>query len=164
MKNFFFYCLLLLAASGSLHAQTPAQNKETALKILSAVDAGDLNAFSRYVSSNVVEHMPIPPETPGSNDFEKVKNLIAAYHTAFPDGKTTVLHVVAEGDIVIIHGRYAGTNKGAFMGMPATNKSVQIEQTDIIRFDASGKGVEHWAVIDQLGMLQQLGLIPTDGK
>ncbi len=48
--------------------------------------------------------------------------------------------------------------------MPPANKPVSIEQVDIVRFDASGKGVEHWAVIDQLGMMQQMGMIPADGK
>lgn len=50
------------------------------------------------------------------------------------------------------------------MSMPATNKKVDLEQVDIIRYDAAGKGVEHWAVIDQLTLLQQLGVIPTEGK
>lgn len=166
MKNILFLALTLicLLASISVSAQTPAQNKETTLKILTAIDAGDLMTFSKYVSPTVTEHMPIPPGVPGSNDFEKVKNLIAGYHAAFPDSKTTVQNIVAEGDMVIVHSNWAGTNTGSFMGAPATNKPVSIDQVDIIRFDKTGKGVEHWAVLDQLTMLQQLGMIPTDGK
>lgn len=166
MKNIQFFALTLICLlSGiSATAQTPAQNKETTLKILTAIDAGDLMAFSRYVSSSVTEHMPIPPDVPGSNDFEKVKNLIAGYHAAFPDCKTNVVNIVAEGDLVIVHSNWTGTNTGSFMGAPATNKPVSIDQVDIIRYDKAGKGVEHWAVLDQLTMLQQLGMIPTDGK
>lgn len=168
MKNFQILCLTvcaILLGIDTAHAQTPAQNKVTTQKILAAIDAGDLNAFSMYVSPSVKEHMPFPPGMPSAgSDFERAKTLIAGYHAAFPDSKTTVLNLVAEGDKVIAHSRYTGTNTGDFMGMPATNKAVSIEQVDIIRFDAAGKGVEHWAVIDQLSMLQQLGVIPMDGK
>ncbi len=167
MKNTLFFALtfsMLLFGLSTMYAQTPAQNKETTKKVLAAIDAGDLLTFSKYVSPTIVEHMPMPPDVPGSTDFEKVKNLLAGYHAAFPDSKTTVMNIVAEGDMVIVHSTWTGTNTGSFMGAPATNKAVSIDQVDIVRFDASGKGVEHWAVIDQLTMLQQLGMIPTDGK
>lgn len=169
MKNFRFFalalCCLFAARLTVAHAQTPAQNKETTRKILAALDAGDLDAFSRYVSPAVIEHMQFPPDMPREgSDFEKVKMLIAAYHAAFPDSKTIPINIIAEGDMVIVHSLWTGTNTGPFMGMPATNKPVRVEQVDIVRYDASGKGVEHWAVIDQLGMMQQLGMIPADGK
>ena len=95
-----------------------------------------------------------------SSDFEMVKMLIAGFHAGFPDGHTKILNIVAEGDMVTVHSLYTATNKGEFMGMPATNKVVSIEQVDVMRFDASGKGVEHWSVMDQLTMMQQLGVIP----
>lgn len=165
LNVFLLACVAFLISLNVVTAQTPAQNKETTKKILAAIDAGDLNTFSKYVSPSAKEHMPFPPGMPsGLSDFEMVKILIAGYHTGFPDSKTQVEHMVAEGDMVMIYSIYTGTNKGEFMGMPATNKSVRIEQVDIIRFDASGKAVEHWAVIDQLTMLQQLGVIPAEGK
>jgi len=168
MKLTKFFSLSLLTfflGFGAATAQTPAQNKENTKKVLAAIDAGDVNTFAMYVSPSVVEHTPFPPGTPDAgSDFERMKLLIASYHTAFPDSKTTIKNIVAEGNMVIVHSLYSGTNKGAFMGMPATNKAVSVEQVDIIRYDAAGKGVEHWAVIDQLTMLQQLGIIPTDGK
>ena len=77
--------------------------------------------------------------------------------SAFPDSKSNILNIAAEGDRVLVHSSYTGTNKGAFFGMPATGKAVQVDQVDIIRFDANGKAVEHWAVLDQLSMMQQLG-------
>lgn len=165
MKNVLSFVLFLTLCAATLSAQTPAQNKETARKILLAVDAGDMAAFSQLVSPSLIEHMPPPPGAPTNlSDFELAKMLISGYHAAFPDSRTEILHIVAEGDLVIVHSMYTGTNTGPFMGMPATNKAVRVEQTDIIRFDAAGKGVEHWAVVDQLAMMQQLGLIPMDGK
>ncbi len=168
MRNIKIFSLSLLAlfiGLGAASAQTTAQNKETAKKILAAVDAGDVNAFAMYISPSLVEHTPPPPGMPkASSDFELDKMIIAGYHAAFPNSKTIVLNIVAEGDKVIVHSRYTGTNTGDFMGMPATNKAVDVEQVDIMRFDSAGKGVEHWGVIDQLTMLQQLGVIPTEGK
>jgi predicted ester cyclase len=168
MKNIKVFTLTLVALLTTLctaYAQTPAQNKETSKKILAAVDAGDLAAFAMYVSPSMVEHMPPPPGVPADiSGFELGKMMIAAFHTAFPDGKTTIQHMISEGDMVSIHSVFTGTNKGDFMGMPATNKAVKIEQIDMIRFDAAGKGVEHWSVSDQLAMMQQLGVIPTEKK
>lgn len=162
---FLLASVALLISVSTVTAQTPAQNKETTKKILAAIDAGDLAAFSKYVSPSVEEHMTFPPGMPaGLSDFEMAKMLIAGYHTAFPDSKTEVQQMIAEGDMVVVYSVFNGTNKGDFMGMPATNKTVRVEQVDIIRFDASGKGMEHWAVIDQLAMMQQLGIIPTEGK
>lgn len=165
MKTILSFVLFLTLCAGTLVAQTPAQNKVTSRKIIAAIDAGDLAAFTSFVSPSVKEHLPFPPGMPdGLSDFEKSKMLIEAYHTAFPNSHTEILHIVAEGDIVIVHSMYTGTNTGPFMGMAATNKAVSVEQTDIIRFDAAGKGVEHWAVIDQMTMMQQLGLMSADGK
>ncbi|MCC7505408.1 MAG: ester cyclase [Saprospiraceae bacterium] len=165
MKTLLSLALFLLLGVASVFAQTPAQNKETTRKILAAIDAGDLAAFSMYVSPALVEHMPPPPGLPsGLSDFEKTKMLIGDWHKAFPDSHTEVINIAAEGNLVIVHSRWSATNTAPFMGMSATNKKVSIEQTDIIRFDAAGKGVEHWAVIDQLGMMQQLGWMPAEGK
>jgi predicted ester cyclase len=58
--------------------------------------------------------------------------------------------------------RASGTMTGDFMGMPASGKSATWEETHMARF-ADGKLAEHWAVIDQLGMLTQLGFIPPMG-
>ncbi|MFN0014038.1 MAG: ester cyclase [Saprospiraceae bacterium] len=166
MKNTTVFTLtlflsLFVISSGS--AQSLVQNKETTKKILAAVDAGDLVAFSKYVSPAVVEHMPFPPNMPAGSDFEKSKALIAGFHAGFPDAKTTIVNMVAEGDLVIVQSVWTGTNTGSFMGAPATGKPVKIDQVDIIRYDNTGKGVEHWAVLDQLGMMQQLGMMELLG-
>ena len=52
--------------------------------------------------------------------------------------------------------------KGPFLGMPATGRRASRSEVHISRF-AGGKIVEHWSVVDQLGMLQQPGLTP-DGR
>lgn len=166
MRTIRFFSITLIAVCCSIavaQAQSPAQNKQTALKILAAIDAGDINAFASYLSPNMIEHYPGPPGmAAGASDYEKAKALIASIHAGFPDTKQEVIKATAEGDMVMVYSYFNGTNTGSFMGMPATNKKVHAEQVDIVRFDASGKCVEHWGVMDQLSLLQQLGVIPAD--
>ena len=67
--------------------------------------------------------------------------------------------MVADGDKVATRGTLTGTNTGSFAGMPVTGKPVKVTYHDLMRF-ADGKLVEHWAQMDQLGMMQQLGVAP----
>ena len=52
-----------------------------------------------------------------------------------------------------------GTHTGEFMGIPATGKRVSFTEIHIVRI-ANGKAVEHWGNQDDMGMMQQLGVIP----
>jgi predicted ester cyclase len=69
---------------------------------------------------------------------------------------------MAEGDKVVTRSTMQGTHQGEFMGIPPTGKQFTATAIDIVRF-AGGKAVEHWGNSDDLGMLQQLGVIPTPG-
>jgi predicted ester cyclase len=69
--------------------------------------------------------------------------------------------VVAEGDHVAGRFSLRGTHDGTLFGIPATGKAVGVGVMVIARFDEAGKWVEDWANWDQLGMMQQLGVIPA---
>jgi predicted ester cyclase len=66
--------------------------------------------------------------------------------------------MTAEGDKTWARVTFHGSNTGDFMGHPPTGKSVTYEAIDICRY-ANGKMVEHWGVVDMLGMMQQLGVV-----
>ena len=72
-----------------------------------------------------------------------------------------VQDVIAGGDKVVLRVRYTGTNRGAFVDMPATGKSVDVQLIDIMRFGDDGLVHEHWGVMDQLTLMQQLGAVPA---
>jgi hypothetical protein len=57
--------------------------------------------------------------------------------------------------------RCTGTHEVQFAGLAPTGKQATFELIDINRFDASGKVVEHWSLVDMLGLLQQLGAVPA---
>jgi predicted ester cyclase len=56
--------------------------------------------------------------------------------------------------------RLTGTHQGAFMGVPATGKHVDLQLIDIMRMGDDGLAHEHWGVMDTLAMMQQLGAVP----
>ena len=96
-------------------------------------------------------------------DREGVKLLITMLRSAFPDFKATIDDIVAEGDKVVIRQTWSGTQKGEFMGIPPTGKSVSFGVFDILRM-AGGKCVEHWGQMDSMSLMQQLGAMPASAQ
>jgi predicted ester cyclase len=82
------------------------------------------------------------------------------YRAAFPDLRMEPQDIIVSGDKVVARVRATGTHQGAFMGMPATGKSADVQLIDIIRFGDDGLAHEHWGLFDALKMMQQLGAIP----
>ena len=118
---------------------------------------GNLAVIDELIDPNMIEHSPTPGQEPG---LEGLKKLVTEFRTAFPDLRSTVEDLIAEGDKVAGRMTTSGTHQGEFMGIPATNKRVTFSEIHIVRI-ANGKAVEHWGNSDDLGMMQQLGAIPT---
>ena len=95
--------------------------------------------------------------------FNGVKQFFSGLFDAFPDCDFTLDDIFVEGDKSAVRYTVTGTHKGAFMGIPPTNKKVVFWEIDIYRF-ANGKLVEIWGRLDTLGFMQQLGAIPTPKK
>jgi steroid delta-isomerase-like uncharacterized protein len=91
--------------------------------------------------------------------LELVKQWFATIATSFPDGYTTIEDMVAEDDRVVARTVFNGTHKAEMQGIPATGKVVNISNITIFRLD-NGKIAEGWLVNDNLGMMQQLGIMP----
>jgi steroid delta-isomerase-like uncharacterized protein len=93
---------------------------------------------------------------------EDVKQFVNMYRSAFPDGRTTIEDLIAEGDKVAYRWAYRGTHQGELMGIAPTGKEVTITGITIDRI-SGGRIEEEWNNFDQLGMLQQLGVVPAPG-
>ena len=118
------------------------------------INLGKLDAADQYFAQNYVDHA-LPPGLPaGVAGFQAFFSML---RTAFPDLQYMVEDVVAEGEQVVARVTAHGTMKGDFQGMKASGKAATWTEIHIGRY-AAGKVVEHWATIDQLGMLHQLGL------
>ncbi|GAC1361273.1 MAG: hypothetical protein NVSMB38_45010 [Ktedonobacteraceae bacterium] len=93
---------------------------------------------------------------------EGARQLVNLYRTAFPDIRFTYEDQIAEDDKVVSCWTARGTHKGDLMAIPPTGKQATITGITIMRI-ANGKITEDWANFDVLGMLQQLGVVPTMG-
>ena len=93
-------------------------------------------------------------------DLERYKEFLVARRAAFPDRRFVVEDMIAEGDKVSARFTMHGTHKGELRGIAPTGKEVTVTGIDMIRL-AEGKMVEDRVEVDQLGMMQQLGLIAS---
>jgi steroid delta-isomerase-like uncharacterized protein len=116
------------------------------------VDLVDELAVEDYV-----EHDPFPGQGNGRRDL---KARVEAILGAFNPLRFTIEDVVAEGDRVVVRWSQTGTQSGNFMGIPPTGKKFTIAGIDIHAV-RDGCMAEHWHVVDQLALLQQLGVIPA---
>ena len=91
---------------------------------------------------------------------ESMLGIATMLRAAFPDLHFTVEELVAEGDTIMGRVTMSGTHQGPFQGMPPTGRSFQQDQMHLVRF-RDGKAIEHRAVRDDLGMMRQLGVIPS---
>ena len=88
-----------------------------------------------------------PPLAPG---IESIKQWYRSLWAAFPDARITLGNVVAEGDFVANNFRLQGTHRGAFLGVPASGKRVDVEGVTILKF-ADEKCVERRSQTDVMG-------------
>ena len=132
------------------------QNKALANRVVEAINQKNMAAFDEYVAADAVEYAA-PPGMPPTR--EPAKQFLGMLLAAFPDFHYDVVYTVAEGDKVVQRLTGRGTMKGELLGLKPTGKHAMWTETHISRF-ANGKIAEHWANVDQAGMLQQLGLMP----
>ena len=85
---------------------------------------------------------------------------IETFRKSFPDLHVTFEAEYTDGDYVFHRGYVTGTHKGEFQGLPPTGKQFKIKTLDIWHV-VNRKAVENWVQMDMLGMMQQLGVIPT---
>jgi predicted ester cyclase len=119
---------------------------------------GNLDLVDQLYSPNYVTHA-VGPDLPPTR--EGLKMFIRALRDGIPDLQCPMEEVVAEGDRVAGRFSLVGTHNGTLLGIPPTGKPINVGVMVIARFDEAGKWVEDWASWDQLGLLQQIGVIPA---
>lgn len=135
------------------------ENKALYRQLIATMNRRDLPGAELFLAESAVNHTPFPGEPPGRAGF---RFRIGMMIDAFPDMVFAVEDQVADDRSVCTRGTLTGTNTGSFMGMPPTGTSVRIGYIDILRV-VNGKFTDHWVQVDQLGMLQQLGMMPAPG-
>jgi steroid delta-isomerase-like uncharacterized protein len=119
---------------------------------------GHLDVIDELIADDFVATVVGAPEQiRGPQGF---REFVVMYRTAFPDLRITVDEQVAEGETIVTRWTATGTNEGELMGIPATGKQATTAGININRI-SGGKLVEGWGLFDQLGLLQQIGAVPT---
>ena len=136
---------------------TAENNKAVIRKFLDEViNQNRMDRADDLVVEDFVELDPLPGQRQGR---EGLKEVLGMMRTAFPDIHWVVEEMVAEGEKVVTRFTWTGTHRGSFLGVPATGKSVSVKGVVIDEL-AGGKMSASRMLMDSLGMLQQLGVVP----
>jgi predicted ester cyclase len=138
------------------------ENKALIRRYFAAIDAaceaGNANILDEFLAPDFVTHNPFPGMDPG---LDGAKRIFMMFVASAP-GSHVVEDLIAEGDKVVGRITAYGTHEGELLGIPRTGKQIRMTGMTIWRI-ANGKIVEHWSEMNVLGLLQQLGAIPTPG-
>ena len=129
-------------------------NKALVEQVVNVLNTGDYTVSDQIVAEDYAQHGAGRP-----SGRKGLQATYASYRAAFPDIKWTINQMVAEGDKVSIYTTLIGTQKAAFNGIPATNRTITINTMDIYQI-TGGMVAAHWDVYDQYGLLVQLGVLP----
>ena len=136
------------------------ENKAIARRWFEALASleGTEKAADELLAPGFVGHMPPFPDVHGPEGY---KRFIAGTYGAYPDARFVVEDLIAEGDRVAVRYTLRGTHEGTTrMGVAPTGKEVAANIIGIFKI-ADGKVVEMWTNVDFLGLMQQMGALPT---
>jgi steroid delta-isomerase-like uncharacterized protein len=121
-----------------------------------AFNQGMLTVVDELLAPNGITHIPSwgMPHT-----REGLKQLIALFRSAFPDMRCIVEDEISVGDRVAAHWMLRGTQTGLFLGNRPSSRSIVVQGMIFARIE-NGQIAESWTLLDQMGVLQQLGIVP----
>lgn len=122
-------------------------------------NANNVAVYDELVTEDFVDHQSVPGMGPAREGFKQLNEIFRA---AFPDVWVTVDGIVAEGDMISCRWTSTGTHQGVLFGIPPTGRKVTVTATVVYRVEG-GRLAEGWINRDDLGMMRQLGVIPTPG-
>jgi predicted ester cyclase len=133
-------------------------NKQLCRDYFKAFLVRDTAWMQRHIAPTFVRHDPgLPFEVRGPLG---VAQLHDALLPAFPDMKLDLQDFVAEGEKVLVRLMIRATHTGAFGALTATGKRIEVPVLDLFHI-RDGVLIEHWALLDNLGMMKQLGAPPA---
>jgi steroid delta-isomerase-like uncharacterized protein len=135
-----------------------ATNKEVIRAFIEEViNEGRFERMTDLVKEDFIEIDPLPGQQQGR---EGLKAVLMQMRSAFPDIHWVVLEMISEDDKVVTRFTWSGTHRDQFLGIPATGKPVVVKGIVIDRLEA-GKMAHSRILMDTLGLMQQLGILPA---
>ena len=132
------------------------QNKQVVRQVFEFYNQQEIEKVEKLFSPKHVFHFPGAPPM----DWNSHKQFIVGLSKVFPDLHFKVEDILTEGDKVAYRLTVSGTHKGEFLGIPPTSKKVSLSSTGISDI-IDGKVAEDWVDVDTMGLMQQLGAIPS---
>jgi predicted ester cyclase len=116
----------------------------------------DYEIAPKLLAPDFVDH-----EAAGGNPYgpEGYVQTAKWIHSVVTDARWVEEDGIATDDRVVIRLRFSGQHTGELLGISATGRTFSVTHIHVYRL-VDGMIVEHWAVRDDLGMLQQLGVVP----
>jgi steroid delta-isomerase-like uncharacterized protein len=124
-------------------------------------NAQNFDVAHEITAQDAVNHDPTLTDLPSGPEGDR--HVVNLYHGAFPDAQITVEDQIAEGDRVVTRWTGRGTHQGEFLGVAPSGNRIEISGMTINRV-TGGKIAETWTNYDALGMMQQIGAIPSPGE
>jgi steroid delta-isomerase-like uncharacterized protein len=132
--------------------------KALAHEFIDAFNQHNVEAIRRLISDEYVQHSPgVPPSRDAFFTF------LEASYQAFPDGRFEINDMIAEGDKVLLRWTFYGTHTGRWLNRqdPPTGRTISFSGMDLYRYNDRPQLAEAWFVADMLGLMRQLGRIPS---
>ena len=135
---------------------SPEANVALITKVMDLINARKLDEAFELYDLDYTYHGPGGQELRGRDGIRGLWNLFLG---AFPDLTVSVDEVICQGDKVALRWMVAGSHRGEFLGIPATNKSVRLPIIEVFRVD-NGALREAWDQYDRLHLMEQIGSAP----
>jgi steroid delta-isomerase-like uncharacterized protein len=119
-----------------------------------------LVAAEQFLAPTYVDHSAPPGLPTGPEGWRQLRTM---FFNAFSNIHIVVEDIVAEGDRVAVRFTMQALHTGELRGIPSTGKQVTLTGIDVNRFE-NGKIAERWGNQDDLGLMQQLGVISSPGQ
>ena len=132
-------------------------NSEIIRRFELAFRAADQATIDELSDPALVDHNPAPDHEPTLAGF---KQKVAFFKAVFPDLEEDLQDIVARGDTVATRWVLTGSQQQEFMGIPAAGRTIRVEGMNFYRLK-DGRVTDIWAQFDGVGMMQQLGAIPS---
>lgn len=130
------------------------QSKETVRLLIEEVfNKGNLNVLNEVVHENYSYRSP----TENMEGIDDLRAFVMAFRSAFPDLHIGIDGQIAENERACTRITMTGTHKGDFLDLPPTGKSVKLQGVVISQLE-EGLILKEWELLDQLTLLQQLGI------
>jgi steroid delta-isomerase-like uncharacterized protein len=137
------------------------ENKELVRRLIyEDINRGDREVASQIIAADFIDHTNPPGLQHGLEGHNMV---VSIFHAAFSNFGFEIEEMIAEGDKVAIRVTMRGTHTGDLFGIPPTGKSVEVSGTHFLRC-ANGRVAEHWGTNDDMGLMQQLGVVPAPAE